>query len=548
MSTTAVKLLANTKTRNETGFEHVLSEIEMCTPYGVQRKKDLRPFLPGEEEFLNSEYDDTDVLCLLAEKHSAALDELIACLWEIKEMSLTLSRSLDQTLTIVELFDVKTFLLNTKKISDILKLLLPCVPESYTLKDTIDLLNVLDPSGERIDTFYLYDAFSPTLAVLRKEKRQLDLDLRREQKAIGGQLEKEYGFRMNPKCELLIPKADKNLLDTVLNLSALQKIDEDYMSLVFTIAATGSMDEIIKKQALLEEKIEQEEFVVRQYLTGKIAESEEALRYNCAIIGNLDFGLGKARYAVAHECSRPVILQEHKIKIRDGRNLAVEDILKKQNKTYCPVSIELSDGVSAITGANMGGKTISLKMLGQVALLTQYGFYVPCKEAEIGLSNFVQILIGDSQNVQRGLSSFGSEMEELREILDHGKDRSLIMIDEIASGTNPTEGLALTKSFIAYFAAKPYITVITTHFDYATVGKNITNLQVMGLSGADFSKLSKEIAGASRKERIEIIGKYMDYRLHRVEGTSKVPREALNIAKMLGIYDEIIEVAKTYLM
>ena len=122
------------------------------------------------------------------------------------------------------------------------------------------------------------------------------------------------------------------------------------------------MDEIIKKQALLEEKIEQEEFVVRQYLTGKIAESEEALRYNCAIIGNLDFGLGKARYAVAHECSRPVILQEHKIKIRDGRNLAVEDILKKQNKTYCPVSIELSDGVSAITGANMGGKTISLKM------------------------------------------------------------------------------------------------------------------------------------------------------------------------------------------
>jgi DNA mismatch repair ATPase MutS len=92
----------------------------------------------------------------------------------------------------------------------------------------------------------------------------------------------------------------------------------------------------------------------------------------------------------------------------------------------------------------MGGKTVSLKLAGMIPILAQYGFFVPADNARIGLSNYMQILIGDSQSVERGLSSFGSEMEELKEIIDRSQDRSLFLIDEIASGTNPVEGLALT--------------------------------------------------------------------------------------------------------
>jgi len=206
--------------------------------------------------------------------------------------------------------------------------------------------------------------------------------------------------------------------------------------------------------------------------------------------------------------------------------------------------VDLSVGVTAITGANMGGKTISLKMIGQIALLAQYGLYVPCEFASLGLSNYIHLLVGDGQNVQRGLSSFGSEMEELREILDRAQERSLILIDEIASGTNPTEGLALTRSFIRYFSQKPYITVITTHFDHATVGEHIVNLQVRGLASADFDRLHRELSYANRRERIEIIAKYTDYRLMRVDRIDQVPREALNIASMLGIYPEIIDEAR----
>ena len=159
----------------------------------------------------------------------------------------------------------------------------------------------------------------------------------------------------------------------------------------------------------------------------------------------------------------------------------------------------------------------------------------------------MQILIGDSQSIERGLSSFGSEMEELKEILDHGTDRSLILIDEIASGTNPAEGLALTKSLVDYLKTRPYISLMTTHFETVTADSDVKNMQVTGLANADFDKLDRELRYASRKERINIIQRYMDYRLTHVESSGEIPKDALNIAKMLGIDKDIIEKAKEYM-
>lgn len=548
MSKTTLRMLANSRTRSETGFEKILSDIEVATVYGAQRKKQLKPFLPGQEEALNREFDHSDALCRVVNQHPEGVEELMASLWQIKEISLTLTRSLSQTLTVVELFDIKTFLLSTAQIRRSLEELTAPVPPDYQLLDTDALLDRLDPSGERIDTFYIYDAFSPVLGELRKEKRQLELYLRRLQKEIRSELESRHGFRMTPKFELMVPKGDAGLAALAAGLPELRKTDEDYMTLVYTITPSPEMDEIVRQREALEAKIEAEEEEVCRQLTKEVAAREKDLRHNCGILGNLDFGLGKARYAVSRRCVRPAISPEHGLFIREGRNLVVEEILLARNKPYCPVDVDLSTGVAAITGANMGGKTISLKMMGQVALLAQYGLYVPCGEARIGLSNYIHILVGDNQNVQRGLSSFGSEMEELREILDNALDRSLILIDEIASGTNPTEGLALTRSFIGYFAGKPYITVLTTHFDHATVGARIVNLQVRGLSGADFDRLNRELAHANRRERIEIIAKYTDYRLMRVDRMDQVPREALNIAGMLGVYPEIIDAAKRYLI
>lgn len=544
MSTKVAKHLSNSKTKIETGFEDVLQNINTLTPFGTRRVKNIKPFMPGDEADLWHEFDKLDLMIDLVKEYPSEIEQLTEIFMEIKEIAYTLDRSIKNVLSVVELYEIKTFLLLTKKALDILSKIGNNMPLEFKLQDTVALLDIMDPGKDRINTFYIYDQFSEKLAALRKEKREIELAVRKELKQVRRRLEQEYKFQMTPKCELLIPKSNTTLMQLARSVSDLEQMEEDYMTITFKVKANDTVYALQKKMSDLNEAIEEEELIVRTDLSVKIAKEADALKKNCERIGNLDFTLAKAFYAELHHCIRPTIVSEHVLKIEEGRHLLVEKVLKSKGKQYCPVSVSLSDGVSCITGANMGGKTISLKMIGLVAMMAQYGFFVPCKSAQMGLSNYMHILIGDSQNVQRGLSSFGSEMEELREILDKSQEKSLLLIDEIASGTNPIEGLALTKSLIHYLMEHAYITVITTHFDHAAVGDKVHNMQVRGLADADFNRLAKELAHANRKERIEIVGRYMDYRLYSVKNEEQIPRDALNIARILGIYEEIIDYAR----
>ena len=536
--------LANVKTRTETGLEYILSCINLNTPFGKKQLKEIRPYFPGEEEELRGELDKVQRMIEFAGENPRLVEQIEELFMEMKDVSYTLSRSAKSVLSVVEIYEVKTLLLQMRRLSQLLEK--SCVPDEYRLEDTTELLNVLDPRRDRINTFYIYDEFSEKLGELRKEKRSIEVEMRKEQKAKREAIRIEYGIQLTPKFDIMVSRSNPDL-EKVRSIPDLELVDEDYMSLTFQLKPSGAVFDYVKKMEDLNLQMEEEEDAIRADLSQKISVWEQCLTENCRRMGALDLALGKATYAMEHSCTRPEITDEHIIEIEEGRNLQVEDILSKKGKKYCPVSISLGDGVTCITGANMGGKTISLKLVGQVSALAQYGFFVPCRRARVGLSNYMQMLIGDSQSVERGLSSFGSEMEELKEILDNSSERSVILIDEIASGTNPVEGLALTRSLVDYLKEKPYITLITTHFETVTETEGVINMQVRGLADADFSKLNREIQYANRRERINIISKYMDYRLYRVQRQGQVPKDALNIAKMLGISKEIIDGAQKYL-
>lgn len=539
--------LSNTKTRSETGLDHVMQSINVMTPFGKKRVKEIVPFMPGEEDRLDNEFRKLSELLALAEDKPQTVELLIETFMDMKDISFTIDRSRNNALSVVELFEIKSLLLKMKRIIELLEAAGHPLSEEFILIDTMELLNTLDPRRDRMNTFYIYDDFSETLGTLRKRKRELELNVRKAQKVIKQQIERQYGISLTPKFDYVVSKSNKELVKIIREIPELIPGDEDYISVTFTLKNTEEIDAFILEMDRLNETIDEEELQIREVLSKAIDQSGEVLRKNCNKIGELDFTLSKAVYAKNHRCVKPQLIKEHRIEIEDGRHLVVEEILSQKNKPYCPVSMQLQDGVTCITGANMGGKTVCLKLAGLVAMLTQYGFFVPCGAATVGLSNYIHILIGDSQSMQRGLSSFGSEMEELKEILDQSKDRSLLLIDEIASGTNPYEGLALTKSLVGYLNERSYISLITTHFDSVTVGEGIKNMQVRGLVDADFKKLEKELRYANRRERIEIIQKYMDYRLYQAENDEEIPKDALNIAKMLGIYDEIIENAKKLL-
>ena len=539
------KRLANVRTRRETGLDYVASAMNLLTPFGVKQIKEQKPFFPGEEQELKKELGRIQRMLETAHSYSKDIEVLQELFMMMKDNTFTIERSQNAVLSVVEIFELKSLLLQMEKLRKLSEAI--DLPEEFELEDITEILDVLDPGGERLNTFYIYDVFSERLAALRKEKKETERELRRKQKAGRELVRVKYGISLTPKFDIKVSKSDRQSIEMIDEISELVRSEEDYMSITFSLAPTEETDGCIRKRDELTSLIDDEELEVRERLSKRISECREVLLENCGKIGRLDITLSKALYADRHDCVMPEIVLEHVVEFEDGRHLQVETILKEKNKKYCPVSISLKDGVTCITGANMGGKTISLKLTGMIAILAQYGYFVPCRKAKVGLSNYMQILIGDSQSIERGLSSFGSEMEELKEILDHGTDRSLILIDEIASGTNPVEGLALTKSLVDYLKTRPYIALITTHFETVTADSGVKNMQVMGLANADFNRLDKELRYAGRKERINIIQRYMDYRLTHVESSREIPKDALNIAKMLGIDKDIIEKAREYM-
>jgi len=578
--------LANVKTRRETGLDYVMFSLDLNTPFGKKQLKEVRPYYPGEEAELRDELDRVEQMIAFVKQNQILTDKIQEVFMEVKDATLTIERSGAVTLSTVELFEIKSLLLQMRQLRKLTmeheigdyqgahcccadepsadsaasearaedvpaaraegEATVDTVPREYFLADTEDLLDELDPRRDRMNTFYIYNEFSPKLDAYRTKKKEYEQQIRREQKQAREELRKKYGVQLTPKFDIVVAKSHPDF-EMIQSLEELEMTDQDYMSVTLQLKPTEKIYEFVQAAEELNAEIEQEEERVREMLSRKIAEKEAVLLENCEKMGALDLALARAIYAMKHDLTKPEIVEEHVISFEDGRNLQVEDIIREKGKTFCPISLSLADGVTMITGANMGGKTISLKLAGQIPILAQYGFFVPAKHAKIGLSNYMQILIGDSQSVERGLSSFGSEMEELKEILDKGQERSLILIDEIASGTNPTEGTALTKSLVDYLIEKPYISLITTHFESVTERKDIVNMQVRGLADCNFTLLNREIQHANRRDRINIISKYMDYRLYRVDSEAQVPKEALSIAAMLGINKEIIEGAKKYM-
>jgi DNA mismatch repair protein MutS2 len=145
-----------------------------------------------------------------------------------------------------------------------------------------------------------------------------------------------------------------------------------------------------------------------------------------------------------------------------------------------PIDLDLGDlRALVISGPNTGGKTVALKTLGLSALLHQSGLRVPAETA--GLPVFDEVLadIGDRQSIEMSLSTFSGHISNLVAILDSATDRSLVLVDEVASGTDPVEGSALAQALVARFAGQARLTIVTTHYpelkDWASARDDAAN-------------------------------------------------------------------------
>lgn len=231
------------------------------------------------------------------------------------------------------------------------------------------------------------------------------------------------------------------------------------------------------KQLEVQEQREIEEIL--KAFSQRVAEHAFELRHNEKILTDLDRFFASARFAYENELSKPLINNEGIIDIKKARH----PLIDRKKAVASDIAIGENYTQIVITGPNTGGKTVALKTLGLCVLLALSGFFIPANEnSEICLVDSVFADIGDEQSIAQSLSTFSSHMVNIAEILNTMDENSLVLLDELGAGTDPSEGAALAKAILKHVKNCGALSVATTHYNeikqYALTEPGVVNASV----------------------------------------------------------------------
>lgn len=392
----------------------------------------------------------------------------------------------NRILDIVELFELKIFCFYVNRLKELLDNEKIDI-DGFDLYDLKVEYSLLDPDNLLLPTFMIYDSYSEALSEVRHLKKSMEVRIRSSEDPL-----------------------------------IYQEVNQKRKELVY-----------------LEET---HEYNVRKELSGKLSKSCKKFFYDIKALEYLDILIAKSKMAAEYSCIKPVISKGSTIDFEDLYNPYYAEIIETKGNKYTPVSISLKKGSTILTGANMGGKSLTLKTIVLNTALSQMGFYIFAKSASIPSLNYIHMISEDMQSVKRGLSSFGAEIKSLdKAISSSNMSRGLIVMDELARGTNPSEGKAIVSAAAEFLNRKDSFSIISTHYDGINL-KGINRYKVIGLKNIDFDKLKSEFK-VSKAYPEDVIQSLMDYRLEK-DDDDEVPKDALNICQFLGLNEEMFELIK----
>ena len=471
------------------GFQYVMDALQLNSPYGEERARQLRPFAREQKPELLRQLDNVRRVMEGESACAADMGAMLRVFMTVKNVRPTAKRILEVPLNEIELFEIKRFLLKTEemtapfhKVQSVLAL------EGVTLLDTTPALDLLDPEHNRVAAFFIGDHYSKALQNIRRKKRELEEQLRR----MGSGPEKEA---------------------------------------------------VSQERLAVAVEEEQEEARIREELTLALRPYVPAMLRNMETIADLDLTVEKAHLAQKYGGVYPV-LTDSELAMDDMVHPQISDVLESRGARFTAVSIALDRGAAVITGANMGGKSVALKTIALNVLLTHCGFFPFAKTAKVPMFDGMYIISEDLESIDRGLSSFGGEIVRFNQVIrDMEGGFSFIILDEFARGTNPDEGAAIVQAVTSYLNGANAVTVLATHYDNVAQ-RGSAHYQVIGLKDLDVDRLQTEIAQAGDDVGVELIARHMNYGLYRVEGRQDCPRDALNICRLLGMRPEILKMVE----
>lgn len=294
----------------------------------------------------------------------------------------------------------------------------------------------------------------------------------------------------------------------------------------------------------IEEEIEIEKIL--QNLSSLFYDYTNELSTDVEIIGKLDFIFAKAKYSNSINAITPVINQEKSINLINARHPLIA------NDKVVPISLSLNSksSVLLITGPNTGGKTVSLKTAGLLTCMACSGLNIPADEkSSIYVFDNIFADIGDNQSISESLSTFSSHMLNIVDIIKQSTGNSLILVDELGSGTDPLEGANLAISILEYFKNNGSLVIATTHYPelkkYALVTNGFQNASVE----FDITTLSptyKLLLGIPGKSNAFEISEKLGLSKNIInDAKSRMSNQDINIEELLkSIYDDKTKIEK----
>jgi DNA mismatch repair protein MutS2 len=220
---------------------------------------------------------------------------------------------------------------------------------------------------------------------------------------------------------------------------------------------------------------------VLRELTERLQAVRLALVAAAETIALLDGVFTRARFARDFDAALPEFSENGELRLEAARHPMLEDKLRQENRAIVAMNLSLNreERLLVISGPNTGGKTVALKTTGLAALMAQSGIPVPAQRAVLPLFDHVLVDIGDEQSIAADLSTFSAHMLNLKSILATATAESLVLVDEMGTGTAPEEGAALAVALLEEFRAKGCLVLATTHHDrlkaYASAAQGVLN-------------------------------------------------------------------------